>query len=241
MKAARQCLVCAALFSIVATGARANPVLRSAFTAAAKIEGFEHLNRPSVPDAAANLPTPFVFPSGVTLTAPAPNRHDTSGPFIVDNGGFFGLYPGEYVPDGTAYLGQANPNIFTGPLVFTFSTVQLRVGALIAVATPETPNSFVTMSVYGTDDKLLESITTRGVQPPAWATNFIGLERAEGIKKVVFSSDGSGVLRLDDLTFQVVPLPRGFWLGISSLPAVATTVRFRKRRQRRGSAASSSF
>jgi len=57
----------------------------------------------------------------------------------------------------------------------------------------------------------------------------MGLERSEGIKKVAFSSDGGGVLRLDDLTFQAVPLPAGVWLGMSSLPAVAAAARFRRR------------
>lgn len=220
--------VCGLVLSI-ATSIHASPVLRSNFAADAKVEGFEHLHRPQTPSASANLPTPFKFPSGVTLTAPSPNRSDSFGPFIVDNGGFFGLYPGEYVPDGTAYLGQANPNLLTGPLVFTFLSPQFRVGALIACATPDDPNAFVTMSVYAGDDRLLESITTRGVDPSEWANNFMGLERSEGIKKVAFSSDGGGVLRLDDLTFQAVPLPAGVWLGMSSLPAVAAAARFRRR------------
>jgi hypothetical protein len=231
VKAALRRVVGLGLFASLATTVEASPVLRSAFAADTKVEGFEHLNRPQTPIASANLPTPFMFPSGVKLTAPAPNRNDSSGVFIVDNGGFYGLGAGEYVPDGTAYLGQANPNLFTGPIVFTFTGLQARVGALIAVATPDSPQSFVTMSVYGTDDRLLESITTRGVQPSGWANNFVGLERGEGITKVAFSSDGGGVLRLDDLTFQAVPVPAGFWVGMSCLPAVATAAGYRRRRR----------
>jgi hypothetical protein len=228
-------LACIVLQSAV----RASPITRGAFTAAAKVEGFENLHRPSTPSASQNLPIPFTFRSGVVLTSPAPNRADSSGVFIVDGDGFFGLYPYEDVPDGTAYLGQANPSLLTGPIVFTFPTLEARVGALIAVAMPETPDSWATLSAYGADGKLLESLTTRGIQPDKWATNFIGIQRPEGIKSIAISSDGSGVLRLDDLTFEALadvppppaaPLPAALGMAAVAVPVCAFIARARRRR-----------
>ena len=92
----------------IATSIHATPVLRSNFAADAKVEGFEHLHRPQTPSASANLPTPFKFPSGVTLTAPSPNRSDSFGPFIVDNGGSDTVVVRAIGPS-LAEVGVANP------------------------------------------------------------------------------------------------------------------------------------
>ena len=207
-----------ALGLLLLTSAAGAAPITGAFSSGAVVEGFEGLNRPYPPSAGVNLPTPFTFPSGVVLTSPAPNRTDSFGPFIVDNGGFFGLYPGEFVPAGTAYLGQAAPNLLTGPIVLTFASPQRRAGALVAFA--ELPNTTLTISALGAGGVVLESITQSGVTPERWAGNFVGFEREEGIAALSFAGDGSGVLRIDELTFEgaggpaQVPLPGALGLGV---------------------------
>jgi hypothetical protein len=180
------------------------------------VESFENLNRPDTPSARANLPTPFVFPSGVTLSNPTPNRSDSFGVFIVDKMGFFGYVYDNRIPDGTSYLGQANNGLFDSGVEFTFLNPQLRVGAF--TATP------LTISVYGTTGNLLESIVDAGASIDDWKNHFIGIQRNEGIKRIVFKGAGDDVLRLDELTFEAVPEPSTLaLLGMSLVSLIAYT------------------
>ena len=100
-------LLAAILSCLLSNSVQAASVGRSSFSAAAKVEGFEGIANGT--DLA--IQTPYAFSSGVRLTGPTPSIAGTYGPYIVGDG-FYGLYGGEDVPDGVAYLGQANPDLF---------------------------------------------------------------------------------------------------------------------------------
>jgi hypothetical protein len=200
---------------VVHRSALGMPIDRSAFTAAATVESFEGI----VNNTDLAIQTPFHFPSdsAVTLTGPVPSISGTFGPYIVGDG-FFGLSSGQFVPDGKAYLGQSNPNLDTGPLEFTFATPMLRVGALFATSTPfDSSPASVTLEAIGANGTLLESVSVTGVQPQAWATDFVGIQRGEGIARLIVAGNKQGVLRMDDLTFEALPEPSGIALAAVAL------------------------
>jgi hypothetical protein len=186
---------------------------RSAFSANATVEGFE-----GIVSTGNNLAiqTPFIFPSGVALTGPSPSIEGSFGPFVV-TGGFFGIGGGADIPDGVAYLGQSNPNDLTGPLVFTFPTPVLRAGAFASTTDPpNNPHATVIMEALDSHGNVLESATISSVSPSQWASNFVGIQNSAMISQLEFIGDRTGVLRIDDLTFEV-PEPSSLAILASGL------------------------
>ena len=104
------------------------------------------------------------------------------------------------VPSGSAYLGVFDsPSPPTNDILldFRFSEDMLRVGAVATGGKGMT----VTLEVYDAPDMLLESLTLNTVAVSQWGTNFLGIERSEGIRRAVFSGPDFG---MDDLIFEVV-------------------------------------
>jgi hypothetical protein len=205
-----------ALISFLVIGlcrtAEALSIGRSGFSAAAKVEGFEGI----VNGTNLAIQTPYIFPSGVSLTGPVPSISGTFGPYIVGDG-FFGLLGGQDVPDGAAYLGQAAPDNRTGPLVFTFPTPVYRAGAYICIAVPpSTPNASVIMEALNSAGQVLESATISDISPAEWSSDFVGIQNSGMIAQLEFVGDESGVLRIDDLTFEV-PEPSSLAILTSGL------------------------
>ena len=94
-----------------------------------------------------------------------------------------------------------------------------RVGAYVT-GTPGT----VTLSAFDAADVLLETVSIPTVDGSLWAGNFLGLERAEGIRKVTFSGDH---LVLDGLTFDPgYPVPEPSALVVWGAIASAVVARF---------------
>ena len=192
-------LLAAILSCLLSNFVQAASVGRSSFSAAAKVEGFEGI----VNGTDLAIQTPYAFSSGVRLTGPTPSIAGTYGPYIVGDG-FYGLYGGEDVPDGVAYLGQANPDLFTGPLVFTFASPVYRSLRYVCTTDPPyNPTATVIMEALNSSGQLLESATISGVSPTQWSSHFVGIQNSGMIAQLEFIGDKSGVLRIDDLVFEV--------------------------------------
>jgi hypothetical protein len=90
--------------------------------------------------------------------------------------------------------------------------------------------SDITISVYGAGDVLLETLTMAAPSVQDWGTasSFLGIQRAEGIVRVVFSGHDFG---LDNLYFEslmAVPEPSTFTqlaLGLLALAGMRGRVR----------------
>jgi hypothetical protein len=81
----------------------------------------------------------------------------------------------------------------------------------------------ITLEVYDASNALLESTTLPAPSVAAWGTSFFGLERTEGIRRVVFRGADFGI---DGLTFDatpLVPLPEAR-LGALMLIAIAYVI-----------------
>jgi hypothetical protein len=185
------------------------------------------------------ITAPYFFPSGAALfNAPNPGIFN-DGPFIHD----FSLGSGPSndwgangtvssaadVPSGSAYLGAFDsPSPPTNDVLidFRFSQDMQRVGA---VATGG-EGMMATLRVYDASDLLLESLTVSTVPVGQWDTNFLGIERSEGIRRAVFSGPDLG---LDDLIFEaLVPEPSSFSLTAFGLLGLAVTRRSLRGRKR---------
>jgi hypothetical protein len=168
----------------------------------------------------------YTFSSGVTLSSPVPNPgtmnngvfvHDFSLPAGATNGwGANGpVASAANVPFGTSYLGAFdNLSGATVPvsITFDFSSDVLRVGAYLTGAA----GLVLRMDAYSASGTLLETATISTVPVGSWGTNFLGIERSEGIRRVVFSGADFG---LDGLTSELAlaPVPEmstGLLLGI---------------------------
>lgn len=212
--------------SALSTATAAPP---AGFSPLATSESFEDLNRPSTPSAIGNLPTPFTFPSGLSIVSPAPNSGDSSGVFVVE-GGFFGFLPGpngEGVPDGKAYLGQGAPGL-TDAIRLNFPQTVAKVGAYVAITGDN--NGTVTVSALSAANTVLDSAVVTGIGPAGWPQNFVTLSSA-GIVSLLFTGDGGGVLRVDQVTWDPVPEPSS--VALASLAAIAGASVTRRVRQRR--------
>ncbi len=229
----------------------ATPIGRDTFGSEAVVESFEGLspgaNSPQLPDRGFLKPGvigQFSFRSGATLTGPIPNpgvgaTGDNAAGVLV---GDFSIGPAVFglgvngiitsandIPDGTAFLAlDAHP----GPIEFTFASDMVRVGALEAGGPP----GFVTLSAFDGSGRLLEAVTLPKASQTEWATTFIGLENAAGIRKVTFSDStintGFNTLVLDDLIFEPlvapVPAPHSILLLAAGM-TVAGYIRFRRK------------
>jgi PEP-CTERM motif len=135
-------------------------------------------------------PSIDVFPGDAfvhdfTSDSPPPNRWGATGDV---NG------PGD-VPFGDAYLAVFEAGSREAAIELRFATPQLRVGAAVTGRAGTT----ITLDVYGAGDVLLESRTVNAVPLAFWGLNFLGIERLEGIVRVVFRGHDFGI---DGLAFE---------------------------------------
>jgi len=168
----------------------------------------------------------YTFASGVTLTGPSIDVfpgdafvHDfRSGQVPRNRWGTNGDVDGpEDVPFGDAYLAVFEAGSREAAIELRFATPQLRVGAFVAGDAGTT----ITLDVYGAGDVLLESATVAAVPVGLWGFSYLGIERIEGIVRVVFRGNDFG---LDGLAFEapiLVPEPRTALLLALGLAALA--------------------
>jgi hypothetical protein len=170
----------------------------------------------------------YTFASGVTLIGPNVDVfpgdafvHDfSSGSPPPNDWGANGVVDGpEDVWAGDAYLAVFEAGTAEAGIDLRFATPQLRVGAFVTGMAGTT----VTLDVYGVGDVLLESYTVGTVPLAQWQLNFLGIERPEGIVRVVFRGHDFG---LDQLVFeaqtQLTPEPATallVGLGLAALAA----------------------
>jgi hypothetical protein len=88
-----------------------------------------------------------------------------------------------------------------------------RVGAFVAGAAGST----ITLEAYDALGNLLESMTIASPTVAAWGSSFVGLERSEGIRRVVFRGADFG---LDGLTFEAAPVPEPSVMLLASVGAL---------------------
>jgi hypothetical protein len=153
---------------------------------------------------------------------------DTTGVFIVE-GGLFGFAPGpngEGIPDGEAYLGQGNPGL-TDPIRLEFPQTVSKVGAYVSI--DDAQERTITVSALDASNTELASTVVSSVGPAEWPQNFITLF-SSGISSLQFSGTGDGVLRIDLVTWDVIPEPSsGMLAGASGLLVVVGRRRRTKR------------
>ena len=201
------------------------------------IESFEHLTPgPNVGQQlgfdGVYLPgygSSYTFASGVTLIGPNVDVfpgdafvHDfSSGSPPANDWGANGRVDGpEDVLAGNAYLAVFEAGIQEAAIDLRFSSPQARVGAFV---TGDAGTS-ITLEVYGVGDVLLETVTTAAVPIAQWVDNFLGIERSEGIVRIVFRGHDFGIdaLLFDDTVIQAIPEPRSALLLAFGLALLAS-------------------
>jgi hypothetical protein len=229
-------ILAALAFAGLAAAASAAPILPSAFTPARLVENFEGIVAgPNVGTSAyANIVLPgaasaYSFASGVTLAGPNPGLfangaflHNAAAAGAVNNWGANGTVSnGAQVPDpfglpSTTYLGAFdNLSVGSAMLELYFGVDMHRVGAWVAGAAGTT----ITIETYDAANALLETLTISAPTVANWGldASFLGLERSEGIRRVVFRGADFG---LDGFTFDATPLPES-QVGLLILAAAA--------------------
>lgn len=212
-----------ASIAMAAGAANSTSITPAAFTGGQVVESFEGIVLGSNVGASpfSNILEPgisgaYVFASGVMLTAPVPNPGTmNNGVFVHDfalpsgasnNWGTNGVVASAAnVPFGTAYLGAFDGlNGATVPVSigFSFTSDVLRVGAYATGASGLAQP--LRMDAYDASGTLLESVVLGTVPVASWGSNFFGIERSEGIRRVVFSGADFG---LDALTFESASTP----------------------------------
>jgi hypothetical protein len=224
------------LSACLAGPAAAVPITPSDFNGGQSVESFEGISvGPNVGAssyASIVLPgasSPFAFASGVTLASPIPNPGlFADGPFVHDTaiagptndwGANGAVNDPTDVPDvwsisSSSYLGVFD-NGGAAPVAFTlaFASDMRRVGAYVAGAAGRT----IQLAAYDAGGALLEVVSLPAPSVPSWgsAGSFLGLQRIEGIRSVVFSGVDFGI---DGLAFEAVPEPAsGALLGLGLL------------------------
>ena len=176
----------------------------------------------------------YTFASGVTLTGPNVDVfpgdafvHDfTSGSPPPNDWGANGVVDGpEDVLAGNAYLAVFEAGSDEAAIELRFGSPQARVGAFVTGDAGIT----ITLEVYGVGDVLLETVSTAAVPIGQWMDNFLGVERSEGILRIVFRGHDFGIdaLLFDDSVLQAIPEPRSALLVALGLALLAS-------RRRRG-------
>jgi len=127
---------------------------------------------------------------------------------------------------GTAYLGVFEASNSMASVEFSFAGTVNRVGAYVA----GDAGSDITISVYGAGDVLLETLTMAAPSVQDWGTapSFLGIQRAEGIVRVVFSGHDFGLDILYFESLMAVPEPSTFTqlaLGLLALAGMRGRVR----------------
>jgi hypothetical protein len=201
----------------LAGAAGAAPITPFGFDGSNQIEGFEGLV--AGPNVGVQLgfdgvylpgtSGSYTFASGVTLVGPNVDVfpgdafvHDfrSGSPPPNDWGANGRVDSADDVPVGTAYLAVFEAGGQMSAIEFRFSDPQHRVGAWVNGDAGTT----ITLEVYDANDVLLESVSVASVPLADWRWNFIGLERSEEIRRVVFRGHDFG---LDQLVFGVPPTP----------------------------------
>jgi hypothetical protein len=171
---------------------------------------------------------PYRFASGVTLVGPStdvfpgdPFVHDLRHPGAPPNdwGANGTVATAGDVLMGSAYLAVFQAGTMEASIELTFDAPVARVGAFV---TGEA-GSQITLDVYGEGDVLLESASVGAVPVDDWIDNFLGLERDEGIVRIVFRGHDFGIdALLFDTTFITnVPEPATALLVALGLAALA--------------------
>ena len=214
-----------AAWLLSAGSAGAVSITPSAFTGSQTVESFEGIAvGPNVGTSVfgnivmPGLSGPFTFGSGVTLMNPVPSPglfsngafvHDLAVPGAVNNWGTNGnVDDAGDVPDpfgaaSSSYLGIFdNLGVGSVSLELSFATDMERVGAWVAGV----GGSTIRLDAYDSSGFLLESVTMAAPSVAAWGTNgaFLGIERAEGISRIVFTGVDFGI---DGLSFEPMPIP----------------------------------
>jgi hypothetical protein len=205
--------------ALIAGGAEAAPITPADFTGAQLVENFEGIAAgPNVATSAfANIVLPgsigaYTFASGVTLAGPNAGLfangaflHDAGAAGAVNDWGANGsVGSAAAVPDpwglpSSTYLG-AFDSLGAGAVMLDlyFATDMYRIGAWVAGYAGTT----ITIETYDATNALLETLTIPAPTVAAWGGSFLGLERAEGIRRVVFRGTDFGI---DGLTFDPTP------------------------------------
>jgi hypothetical protein len=214
-------LLTATACALAAAPAHGAAITPADFTVARVVENFEGIGvGPNVSTSAyANILLPgsvsaYTFVSGVSVTGPNLSLfangaflHDTAQAGAVNTWGANGTVSNAgQVPDpwglvSSTYLG-AFDNLALGSAMIDlyFATDMHRVGAWVAGAAGST----ITIETYDATNALLETLTIAAPSVANWGTSFLGLERSEGIRRVVFRGADFG---LDGFTFEATPLP----------------------------------
>ena len=177
----------------------------------------------------------YTFASGVTLIGPNVDVfpgdafvHDfSSGSPPPNDWGANGKVDGpEDVFNGDAYLAVFEAGTNEAAIDLRFASPQARVGAFVTGDAGTT----ITLDVYGVGDVLLESVSTAAVPIGQWIDNFLGVERSEGIVRIVFRGHDFGIdaLLFDDTVLQAIPEPHSGLLLALGLALLAS----RRRRAR---------
>ena len=223
------------VLGLFAVPAQAVPIGTASF-ASFRIESFEHLTPgPTVGQqpgfSGVFLPgngAPYRFASGVTLVGPSVDVFP-GDPFVHDlRAG--GAPPNDWGANGTiddagdvlmgsAYLAIFQAGTREASIELTFDAPQARVGAFVSGEAGST----ITLEVYGAGGVLLESATVATVPVGGWIDNFLGLERQEGIERIVFRGHDFGLdaLLFDDTFAASVPEPATLLLVAAGLGALA--------------------
>ncbi len=206
--------------ALLAGSAGAVPITPADFGGTQSVENFEGIAiGPNVAGSGfGNIVLPgsagsYTFASGVTLLGPNPGLF-ANGAFL-HNAGAAGPANGwgtngtvnsaASVPDpwglaSSTYLGVFD-SLGAGSVVLdlSFASDVHQVGAWVAGMA----GTQITLEVYDASNVLLESTTLPAPSVAAWGTGFLGLERTEGIRRVVFRGSDFGI---DGLTFDATPL-----------------------------------
>jgi hypothetical protein len=256
----RRFALAAAAVALFAQPALAVSITPAAFTAAKVVESFEGIGAGTNVGSTAyanifspGVSGPYTFASGMILGGTNPGLFQ-NGAFLHDaaiagasNGwGTNGtVSTAAQVPDpwgvaSSEYLG-AFDSLGTGSAVIdiSFTTDMRRVGAWVAGAA----GSNVTLDVYSAANVLLESVTIAAPTVASWGSSFLGIERSEGIRRIVFRGADFGI---DGVTFEAasVPEPRAallasvgvlglWWMGGRRAPRAAAAAGVSRRRRLR--------
>ena len=139
------------------------------------------------------------------MSQPAPNRGDSHGVFIVEcdtlPSGFFGFDCSTdfgFIPDGSAWVGLANPSLLFPGIEFTFPGDVSRASLFLA-------GENLSVTAFDASGTQVDFAIVPGAPFTQWSTNLVEVSSAGGIRTIWIEGDGSGILRLDALSFATIP------------------------------------